>query len=736
MDEQKYKSISPDAWHKTLCPYCGVGCGLRVGVFDDKVVRVHGDNDHPSTQGMLCKKPLYLPDALKTDDRILYPQLRVNQDEEFTRVTWDETMAYMAEKVKQVVRDHGPDAVAFYGSGQFSTEDYYTINKLLKGFIGTNNFDANSRLCMASAVVGYVSALGSDGPPPSYSDIRSADCFFLIGTNTAECHPVVFNRIKMRKKGKRDAVIICVDPRETQTAKASDLHLPIRPGTDVALLNGMLHVIEREGLLDHDFIQNHTEGFVKALAVAKFWPPEKAAAVCGIGAELIEKAALAFGTAENALSFWSMGVNQSTVGVEKNHGIINLHLATGKIGREGSGPFSLTGQPNAMGGREAGGLAHILPGYRLIGNETHRQEVEDYWGIPQGQINPKPGLPAVEMFEAAARGDVKVLWIACTNPAVSMPNIDVVEAAFRKAELVIVQDAYHPTDTTQFAHILLPAAQWSEKAGIMTNSERRITLLPKMVSPPGEALPDWKIFARFAEQMGYGYAFDYETHNQVFDEFKGLTKGRVCDYSGVNRYRLIAEGPLQWPVPDLTHPGTKSLYTDHEFPTASGRANFFATPHKDFAEQPDEAYPYILNTGRLLDQWHTMTRTGKAPQLLKAYPEPFVEIHPTDAELIKINDGEMVKLVTRRGEAEAKAKITDRIRQGSVFMPFHWGRMSGELKAANNLTSDAVDPRSKEPELKACAVNLIPIPKQIESPEKILEGMQTTDSSKMPVAGD
>lgn len=736
-DTQKYKNITPDSWHKTLCPYCGVGCGLKVGVFNDEVVRIHGDSDHPSTLGMLCKKPLYLPDALKTEDRLLYPQIRQNQTDEFTKVTWDETLVYVSEKIKQVIADHGPDAVAFYGSGQFSTEDYYTVNKLAKGFLGTNNFDANSRLCMASAVVGYVSALGSDGPPPSYKDISDADCFFLIGTNTAECHPVVFNRIKRTKKGNKDAVIICVDPRETQTARAADLHLPIKPGTDVALLNAMLNVIEAEGLLDHEFIEDHTQGFGKALANAKLWSPEKAAAVCGIEPELIVEAARAFGRAKGTLSFWSMGVNQSTVGVEKNHGIINLHLATGKIGTPGNGPFSLTGQPNAMGGREAGGLAHILPGYRLIGNETHRKEVANHWGIPVSQINPNPGLPAVAMFEAAARGDVKVLWIACTNPAVSMPNLDVVEEALRKAELVIVQDAYHPTDTTEFAHVLLPAAQWSEKSGIMTNSERRITFLPKMVNAPGEALPDWKIFSMFATQMGYGHAFNYETHDQVFEEFKMLTKGRVCDYSGVNKYRLIAEGPLQWPVPTLTHPGSRNLYTDHQFPTADGKANFFAPAHADFEEQPDEAYPFVLNTGRLLDQWHTMTRTGKSEKLMKANPDPFVEIHPADAELIKIQDGEMVKLVTRRGEAVAEAKVTNRIRQGSVFMPFHWGRMSGKFKAANNLTSDAVDPRSKEPELKACAVNLIPIPTKSEEKEKVVvDSAGQIEINQLPVAGD
>ncbi len=724
-------------WHRTLCPYCGVGCGLKVAVKNNRVVKVLGDENHPSSWGKLCAKPIYLPDTLRTEDRLLYPQVRTHQDTPFQQSTWDQAINYAAVKFQEIIDKHGSDAVAFYGSGQFSTEDYYVSNKLAKGFIGTNNFDANSRLCMASAVVGYKNALGSDGPPPAYKDIDLADCFFLIGTNTAACHPIVFNRIKKRKKENPDTVVIVVDPRETRTAKIADIYLPVRPGSDVPLLNAMMHVLIHEGYLDSNFIVKHTDNFEAIRNLTAIYPPSAAAKLCDVPEELIVKAARAFGRAKGALSFWSMGVNQSTVGVAKNYGIINLHLATGKIGKPGNGPFSLTGQPNAMGGREAGGLSHLLPGYRLVSNEEDRAELAGYWDVPLENINPKPGKPTIEMFEAAARGEIKALWIACTNPMVSMPNIDVVEAALRRAELVIVQDAYHPTDTSHFAHVLFPAAQWSEKEGVMTNSERRITYLPKLVDPPGEALPDWEIFARFGRAMGYEKAFSFKDAAHVFDEFVWLTSGRVCNYSGVSHQRLQKEGPLQWPVPTVTDPGSERLYTDNHFPTDNGRSKFFPPLHKEPDEEPDETYPFVLTTGRLPTQWHTMTRTGKSAQLMKGNEEPFVEIHPADAAEQGIEDGQMIKVDSRRGTAVVQAIITDRVRQGTIFIPFHWGRLSGHNKAANNLTTDAVDPISKEPEFKACAVNMIPIKlPQLEDLDAMPVPVNGNRSRQLPLAAD
>ena len=731
-------SAQIDRWHSTYCPYCGVGCGLRVGTKDGKVAKVLGDPDHPSSLGDLCLKPIHLPATLDTADRIREPMMRAPgvrngappASNELEGVTWDRATTYIAENLARIVEQYGPESVAFYGSGQFTTEDYYVANKLLKGFIGSNNFDANSRLCMASAVVGYVSALGSDGPPPAYEDIDRADLFFLIGTNTADCHPVLFNRIKRRKKRDPDNVkVIVVDPRETRTAAIADLFLPIRPGTDVVLLNAILSRLHSEELIDREFIAKHTNGFGLLLNAVRRVSTADAARVCDVAESDLIEAARLFGAAKGALSFWSMGLNQSVNGVAKNQAAINLHLATGQIGRPGSGPFSLTGQPNAMGGREAGGLSHLLPGYRSLGNKQHRQEIERFWQTPPGRIADSPGLAAVDMFEAAARGEIKAMWIMCTNPLVSMPNIDVVEAAMKKLELLIVTDAYHPTDTTRYAHVLLPAAQWSEREGTMTNSERRITYLPRIVDPVGQARPDWRILADVAAEMGFVDAFSYQSSAEVFDEFTQLTRGRVCDYSGVSYHRLLTEGPLQWPVPSPDHPGTVRLYSGlHEeksgstkaplrasagwpedrktFATADGKATFNTPEFVPPAELPNRRFPLLLTTGRVRNQWHTMTRTGKSESLLKGAREPFVEIHPIDAVRRQIENEDVVEVRSRRGVVWAKARVTDKIRPGACFMPFHWGRMAGRHSAANNVTLAAVDPISLEPELKACAVEV------------------------------
>ena len=544
----------------TLCPYCGVGCGLLVKVEDGRVTRVKGDPAHPASRGDICAKAVHLPPTLRTDDRLLYPQVRARRDASLSRVPWDLALRFMAESLTAIVKAHGPDAIAFYASGQLTTEEYYVGSKLAKGFFGTNNFDTNSRLCMASAAVGYTRSLGADGPPCSYEDLDHADCFLLIGTNTADCHPVLFKRLRKRKLENPDGVsVIVVDPRWTETADLADLHLPIRPGSDIALLNAMLHVLIEERRIDPAWIDAHTSGWDEVRRVAGEYPPERAAAMTGLSAGIIVSAALRFGAARAALTLWSMGVNQSHVGTDKNAAILNLHLATGQIGRPGAGPFSLTGQPNAMGGRETGGLAHLLPGYRQVGDDGARALIERYWGVEPGTISPRRGRSALEMFEGAACGDVRALWIVCTNPAASMPDLDLVEKALRQAELVIVQDAYHPTETTAFADVLLPAAQWPEKDGVMTSSERRLTYLPKLVEPPGEALPDAEIFTRFAAEMGWKDSFPTASAAEIFDEFVAITAGTPCDYAGVSHARLMAEGPLQWPVPTRDHPGTARL---------------------------------------------------------------------------------------------------------------------------------------------------------------------------------
>jgi len=698
-DDRDYRS--------TGCPYCGVGCGLLVQVRDGRVTKVKGDPRHPSSLGDVCAKAVHLPPVLRTPDRLLYPRMRGRRDAPLERVPWALAIRFAADRMREIVATHGPGAVAFYASGQLLTEEYYLASKLARGFLGTNNFDTNSRLCMASAAAGYVRSLGSDGPPATYEDIDRADCFLLIGTNTADCHPVTFKRIRRRKREAADDVsVIVVDPRWTETADLADLHLSLRPGSDIALLNTMLHVLWRERLLDDGFIAEHTTGWESLRAVIERYPPERGASLTGLSAAAIVAAALRFGRARAALSLWSMGMNQSHVGTDKNAAIINLHLATGQIGQPGSGPFSLTGQPNAMGGRETGGLAHLLPGYRLVADAGARATVERHWGLPVGRLSSSSGRAALEIFEGLASGEVRAVWIICTNPAASMPDLDLVEKALRQADLVIVQDAYHPTETTRFADLVLPAAQWPEKYGVMTSGERRLTYLPKLVDPPGEALPDTEILMRFAHEMGWKEAFSYASASEIFDEFAALTGGRVCDYAGASHGRLQQEGPLQWPIPTGDHPGTARLYADGRFPTADGRARFVRVEHAETLEPTDEGFPLVLTTGRVRDHWHTRTRTANAPALAGRTPEPILEVNLGDARRAGVQDGDFVEITSRRGKAVAQCRVSAAIREGTCFLPFHWGRQAGFYKSANNLTLAGRDPVSRQPELKACAVRL------------------------------
>jgi anaerobic selenocysteine-containing dehydrogenase len=693
--------------HATLCPYCGVGCGLLVEVRDGRVARVKGDPEHPSSLGDVCAKAVHLPPTLRTSDRLLYPQVRWRRDASPSRVPWDLAVRTVAERLNDIVAAHGPDAVAFYASGQLTTEEYYVASKLAKGFIGTNNFDTNSRLCMASAAMAYARSFGADGPPTAYADLDEADCVFIIGSNTADCHPVLFKRLRRRKAAAPDEVsVIVVDPRWTETADLADLHLALRPGSDVALLNAMLHVLWREALLDRDFIAAHTSEWQTLEGTIAAYTPECAAAMTGLSAGAIVTAALRFGGARRALTLWSMGVNQSRIGTDKAAAILNLHLATGQIGRPGAGPFSLTGQPNAMGGRETGGLSHLLPGYRHVTDPAARAEVERHWGIAPGTIAPQSGRAALEIFEGLAAGEIRAIWILCTNPAASMPDTDLVERALRQAELVIVQDAYHPTETTAFADVLLPAAQWPEKDGVMTNSERRLTYLPRLVAPPGEALPDAEIVTRVAHALGFKASFPYASAAEIFDEYAALTAGRPCDCSGLSHARLRERGPVQWPAPAAAHAGTERLYADARFPTADGRARFVSVSHVEPAEPPDRDFPLTVTTGRVRDHWHTLTRTGHAPALLGRTPEPVVELNPADAQRAGIQDGDFVEITSRRGKVIAQCRVTSAIRAGVVFVPFHWGRRLGFYKSANNLTLGARDPLSRQPELKACAARV------------------------------
>jgi len=699
-------TVSAATETRSLCPYCGVGCGLLVQTARGRLRGVAGDPLYPVNRGRTCRKPLELAAAVHAPDRATVPLIRSDRAARFEPAGWDHALRSLAGHVQAIAAEHGPDALGFYISGQLLTEDYYVVGKLVKGFLGTNNLDSNSRLCMSSAVAGYVGAFGSDGPPGAYADIELADCLLLLGSNTAACHPILWSRIRDRQS--EGACVICVDPRPTPTAQAADLHLPVRPGSDLALLASMLGVIEAEGLLDERFIEAHTTGFDQAIAVARDWPPDRAAAVCGVPEPLIVEAARRFGGARTALAMWSMGANQSTVGTLKNRALINLCLATGNLGRPGTGPLSLTGQPNAMGGRETGGLAHLLPGYRRVDDLSDRVAMAAHWRIPASApgISERPGLSAVELFEAAADGRVKALWIAATNPAVSMPDAGLVRAALERAELVVVQDAHHPTETSALAHAVLPAAAWPEKQGTMTNSERRVGLVRRALQPPGEARPDWRIFAGLAHALGFGEHFDWPDEAGVFEEFANCTAGRLCDMSGLSHERLLHEGGIQWPD------GRPRLYSDRRVATADGRSRFAPTPHAPPAESPDDDYPLLLTTGRVADQWHTMTRTGKSAALNARTREPILELHPEDAKAAGVGEGDLALVSSRRGELRLRTALVPGIARGVAFVPFHWGALhaASGAGAVNAATHRATDPISKQPELKALAVRVEPAP--------------------------
>ncbi len=714
---------------KTLCPYCGVGCGLEVlppalpGKATNRdhegnpIWQVRGDRNHPSSKGKVCVKGATIAESLDKD-RLKYPMMRDSLDQPFQRVSWDEAFNRIVEQIQTVRARQGPEAICMYGSGQFQTEDYYMAQKLLKGCLGTNNFDANSRLCMSSAVSGYIQSFGSDGPPCCYEDLEQTDCAFLIGTNTAECHPIIFNRLRVYHKRNKPVKMIVVDPRCTQTAEAADLHLAIQPGTDIDLLNGIAHLLMRWGLFESLFIDDCTSGFPDYAEVIRHYPPELVSRKCGIRIDDLEKAARWWGESKRVLSLWSMGMNQSSEGTAKVRTLINLHLITGNIGKPGAGPFSLTGQPNAMGGREAGGLAHILPGYRVVKNPQHRSEVEQFWGLEPGSISAEPGLAAWDMMLGLEQAKVGVLWIAATNPAVSMPDLERTKAALRKSPFTVYQDAYYPTETAAFAHVVLPAAQWGEKTGTMTNSERMVTLCPQFRPPLGEAKADWEIFAEVGRRLGFREKFDFADSAAVRQEFIQLTRNRPCEMTGITYETLRQFGPIQWPSSDQ-HPEVevhnKRLYTDFRFNTPDGRAKFGAYHSKGLAEPPDPDYPFVLTTGRLYGQWHTQTRTGRIPKIVKMHPEPFIEIHPRDAEKLGIQEGEKVEVRSRRGMAQFPAKITKAIKPGTVFVPMHWGQLWADNAEANALTHPIACPDSLQPELKACAVQLLAVKDQLVS---------------------
>jgi ferredoxin-nitrate reductase len=690
---------------ESICPYCGVGCRLRLEGEGRRVHGVRGVEEAAANLGRLCAKGAQLGPTIQTADRLTRPQLRRARHDAFRPTDWDTALAYVAEIFTDILHTHGPEAVAFYGSGQLDTETAYVVSKLFKGCLGCNNTDSNSRLCMAAAVAGYRASLGSDGPPCCYDDIELADVILIIGSNMAEAHPVTFERIRASKKARPEQQVVVIDPRRTATALGADLYLPVAPGGDIALLNALGQMLVLLGATDQAYVHAHTEGFAD---YRRFLLQQNLGDLCataGINEEILQRLACLIAQARTFLSFYCMGLNQSTVGMWKNNSLINLHLLTGQIGKPGAGPFSLTGQPNAMGGREAGLLAHQLPGYRTVEDTEGRRQVEAYWNRRPGNIRARPGLTAVEMFRALERGQLQALWIAGTNPAVSMPDLHQVRRGLERARLVVVQDAYHPTETTRLADVLLPAAQWGEKEWTSTNSERMISYSPKLFDPPGDALPDWQIISRFAQRLGQ-QGFSYASAAEVWDEFIGLTPGQPCDMAGATSTRLRTVQNLQWPCPTPDHPGTKRRFLDGRFPTPSGRARFLPRAHRGPCEAPDHEFPYVLTTGRLYAHWHTLTRTAKAAKLMRREPRAFVEIHPADARKLDLEEGDLVQLSTRRGTVQLPARLRSSVAPGLVFVPFHWGDLYGEGNAANYLTISAIGRVAKQPELKFCAVNL------------------------------
>ncbi len=703
---------------KTACCYCGVGCGVLVESDGERITGVRGDPQHPANFGRLCTKGstlhLTADPMLQQQVRALHPELRTTRDAPRAPAAWGETLDFIARRFASTIREHGPDSVGFYISGQLLTEDYYVFNKLAKGLIGTNNIDTNSRLCMSSAVAGYKQTLGADAPPACYEDIDHADLIFIAGSNMAYAHPVLYRRVEEARRRNPSLRMIVADPRRTDTARDADLFLPILPGTDVALFNGMLHVCLWEGLVDTAYIEAHTEGFAELKRTVRDYTPAYVAELCGIGEDDLIQAARWFGQAKAALSFYCQGLNQSSSGTAKNAALINLHLATRQIGKPGAGPFSLTGQPNAMGGREVGGLSNLLSAHRDMADPQHRAEVARLWGVES--VPATPGKTAVDMFEAARRGEIRILWIVCTNPAQSLPAQRMVREALEKAELVIVQEAYRTTATVAYADVLLPTTAWGEKEGTVTNSERRITRVNAVLPGPGQARHDWDIAVDFARRLETlldrsGTLFPYTTTEQIWNEHRESTRGRDLDITGLSYRILEQQGAQQWPFPAGAAQGRKRLYEDGVYPTASGRARFVNTAYQPVAEPVDARYPLRLSTGRLRDQWHGMSRTGTVAQLFSHAPEPSVAMARVDMERRLIADGDLVHVTSRRGSQILPAFAGDDMRAGQAFIAMHWGEeyLSGRNGGygVNALTLPALCPASKQPELKHAAVKIL-----------------------------
>lgn len=695
---------------RTTCPYCGVGCGIIADVEPSGVVSIKGDLQHPANFGRLCSKGSALAETLSLDDRALYPQIAGK------RVSWDEALNAVAGTFRQIITEYGPESVAFYVSGQLLTEDYYVANKLMKGFIGSANIDTNSRLCMSSAVAGYKRAFGADAVPCNYEDLEQAELIVLAGSNLAWCHPVIYQRIVAARKDDPAKKLIIIDPRVTATCEEADLHLQIRPGTDVTLFNGLLNYLRREDVMDLDFIDEHTRGIGAAMKTARKTAGSipQVALECDLPEEQIATFYRYFATTKKTVTAFSQGVNQSSSGTDKVNSIINCHLVTGRIGKPGMGPFSITGQPNAMGGREVGGLANMLAAHMDFNDAANIERVGRFWQA--SNMAEKPGLKAVDLFDAVRSGRVRAVWIMATNPVVSLPNGNRVRDALEKCELVVVSDCIQKTDTTTYADILLPASTWGEKDGTVTNSERRISRQRAFLDSPGEAKPDWWIITEVAHRMGYKEHFQYDNPARIFREhaaLSGFENGgqRDFDISGlmeIDDKEYDALMPVQWPVNVASPRGKTRLFDDGLFFTSSTRANIIAIDPRPPGYTPNDHYPLILNTGRLRDQWHTMTRTGKSPRLCAHKTEPVIEIHPADAQKYRLKEGKLAYITSRFGDMIARVECSAHQRAGEVFVPMHWNDQFAGDSGVGKLVNPVIDHYSGQPELKHTPVKVAP----------------------------
>ena len=696
------------AWHKSTCSFCGLGCGLMVGVEKEKIVKVRGMKGHPTNDGTTCLFPPNYPPIFTDKDRLKQPMIR--RDNQLVPVSWDEVIKYIASRFKKIIEDYGPNSIAFYGGAMNLTEEYYLINKLMKGAIGTNNVECSTRLCMASSAAGFISTLGVDAPPTCYADVEQADLFFIAGFNMAVTVPVLFQRLQATKKNK-GAKIIVVDPRRTITSDIADIHLQIRSGTDVALNNTLAHILLNEGYVNEVSVDRYTSGLDDLKIHLEKFPPSKGAEITGCSEDQIVKVAHVIGESKAMLAFWFQGYNHSSQAMFKNNTLHNLLLLTGNFCRPGAGPLSITGESNALGNRWVGALSHLLPGMRLVSNYIHRQEVADFWNVPLDKIQPIPGKSILDIIKGLHSDDIRAFWIMTTNPAVSLPNSNWVRDGLVKTDLLVVQDIFHPTETTQLADVILPAAQWCEKEGTFISSERRIQLIEKLIEPPGEAKPDYEIIWLIAQEMGFEKLFGFNTPEEIFEEWKKFTKDRICDMNGVTYERLRGEYGLQLPCPDVKHPGTERLFIDWKFPRPDGRASLLARDYKEPAEKTDKDFPFVLITGRLANHFNSRTRTGRVPELNKIAPYGFVNIHPEDATYLDIMEGDTVEISSRRGSIHLPAQITDRNLKGELFIPWHYGSGLGigENKQPNILTNNIYDIHSKQPEYKYSAVKITKI---------------------------